>query len=70
MTSGRTALVIAHRLSTAVTADKIVVMDDGRVAEVGTHQDLIEADGTYARLWQAFSGETPPNPELATTAAD
>ena len=70
VTSGRTAFVIAHRLSTAVTADKIVVMDDGFVAEVGTHQDLIDADGTYARLWEAFSGDAPPDPEPALAAAD
>ena len=55
--SGRTALVIAHRLSTAVDADKIVVMDAGRVVEVGTHQDLLRHDGPYAALWSAFTGE-------------
>ncbi|WP_426571719.1 ABC transporter ATP-binding protein [Aquihabitans sp. McL0605] len=69
--SGRTALVIAHRLSTAVTADKIVVMDEGLVAEVGTHHDLIAADGVYARLWEAFSGEAPAaGGEPAVAAAD
>ncbi|CAN5785667.1 hypothetical protein BH23ACT2_BH23ACT2_31210 [soil metagenome] len=54
---GRTALVIAHRLSTARTADKVVVMADGRVAEVGTHAELLAAGGAYARLWSAFTGE-------------
>ncbi|MGN6695249.1 MAG: ABC transporter ATP-binding protein, partial [Aquihabitans sp.] len=70
VTSGRTALVIAHRLSTAIGADKIVVMDEGTVAEVGTHADLLAAEGTYARLWAAFTGEHPPNPEPAVAAAD
>jgi ATP-binding cassette subfamily B protein len=67
--SGRTALVIAHRLSTAVTADKIVVMDDGRVAEVGQHEDLVAANGAYARLWRSFTGEAPPDPHLAATGS-
>ncbi|HWJ62085.1 MAG TPA: ABC transporter ATP-binding protein [Acidimicrobiales bacterium] len=71
VTSGRTALVIAHRLSTAVNADKIVVMDDGTVAEVGTHDDLVAADGTYARLWAAFTGDDgSTGPEPAVAAAD
>ncbi|MCU1453476.1 MAG: putative transporter ATP-binding protein [Acidimicrobiales bacterium] len=54
---GRTTLVIAHRLSTAVTADVIVVMDAGRVVEVGTHADLLGRGGRYADLWSAFEGE-------------
>jgi ATP-binding cassette subfamily B protein len=48
---GRTTLVIAHRLSTIVAADEILVMDSGRIAERGTHEALIEADGIYAGLW-------------------
>ncbi len=51
---GRTTIVIAHRLQTARRADRIVVMDDGGVAEDGDHSSLLAADGLYARMWQAF----------------
>ena len=47
----RTSLVIAHRLSTIVDADEIVVLDEGRVAERGTHRQLLKAKGLYSRLW-------------------
>ncbi|MGE5132545.1 MAG: ABC transporter ATP-binding protein [Gemmatimonadota bacterium] len=53
---GRTALVVAHRLSTVARMDQLVVLDRGQIAEKGTHQDLLRHDGIYARLWQHQSG--------------
>ena len=53
---GRTALVVAHRLSTVARMDQLVVLDHGQIAEKGTHQELLRLDGIYARLWQHQSG--------------
>jgi ABC-type multidrug transport system fused ATPase/permease subunit len=56
VTEGRTSVTIAHRLTQAVSADEIVVMDAGRVVERGSHAELVAAGGRYAELWAAWSG--------------
>jgi ATP-binding cassette subfamily B protein IrtB len=53
---GRTVIAIAHRLNTAHDADRIAVLEDGRIAELGSHDDLVRADGPYAALWRSWHG--------------
>ncbi|MFD0026092.1 ABC transporter ATP-binding protein [Streptomyces sp. NPDC058382] len=52
---GRTGLMVAHRLPQAATADRVVVLDEGRVVETGSHDELVAAGGRYAALWEAWS---------------
>ena len=56
---GRTVIAIAHRLHTAHDADRVAVMEDGRLTELGTHDSLVAADGAYASLWNSWHGERP-----------
>ena len=57
LASRRTTLVVAHRLTTASRADRIVVLADGKIDDVGTHDELLAHDGSYAAMWSAFTGE-------------
>ena len=58
--SGRTTLLIAHRLPTARNADRILVIDDGMIVEQGNHDELLELGGSYAGLWESFAVEPAP----------
>ena len=53
---GKTVVAIAHRLSTIAAMDRLIVMDQGRIVEQGTHTELLAAGGIYARLWAHQSG--------------
>ena len=63
LTADRTTFAIAHRLSTIKDADKIVVLEDGKIVERGTHDDLIDEDGLYAHLWGVQAGEIDELPD-------
>jgi len=63
LTADRTTFAIAHRLSTIKDADQIVVLEDGRIVERGSHEELIGSDGLYAHLWGVQAGEIDSLPE-------
>ena len=66
----RTTLVIAHRLATVQKADRIVVIDRGRVVDVGRHADLVRRDGLYARLAELQFNSRPPRAEISSPLND
>jgi len=66
---GHTTLVIAHRLSTVMNADQILVMDHGRIVERGTHRELIERGGAYAQMWALQQQEEAEREKKAVAGA-
>ena len=80
LAKGRTVIMIAHRLSTVVGADNIVVLSQGSVAEQGSHTQLVEQGGLYARMWADYEkaaswkilaqpAEKPPHPKAAAASS-
>ncbi|MFJ4004205.1 ABC transporter ATP-binding protein [Streptomyces sp. NPDC090023] len=63
----RTTLVVAHRLTTAARADRVVVMEHGRVVEDGHHTELLARDGRYADMWRTFMGQSEPEEPVGVT---
>jgi ATP-binding cassette subfamily C protein len=66
-TAGRTTLIVAHRLTQAASADRVIVLEHGHVLEAGSHADLLAAGGRYAELWGAWRSR-PPHPERTARA--
>ncbi|MFC5030658.1 ABC transporter ATP-binding protein [Streptomyces sp. DSM 41987] len=62
-TRGRTTLIVAHRLTQAASADRVVVLEHGRIVEEGSHETLVGAGGRYAQLWSAWESRTPTSPD-------
>jgi ATP-binding cassette subfamily C protein len=58
---GRTVVAIAHRLHTAHDAHRVAVVEDGLIAELGTHDELVDAGGAYAALWDSWHGLPSPS---------
>ena len=61
-TAGATVILISHRISTLMKADKIIVLEDGQVAEIGSHDELVEKNGVYRRVYDLQSGESAAEP--------
>ena len=70
LAAGRTTVLIVHRLQTACSADRIVVLDGGAVVEDGTHDQLAARGGRYAAMWQAFVDGVPAESAGATEVAE
>ena len=67
ISNNATTMVIAHRLSTVVDADEIVVMDNGQIVESGTHENLLTLTGLYHRLWEMQKSDSNPDASIQTS---
>ena len=67
---GRTVVAIAHRLHTAHDADRVAVVEDGKVSEIGTHHELVNAGGPYAALWESWTDAPSSSPDDSAERGD